>query len=79
VSKQYVYGEQALLEMKRAVYGQLEDASFSGRIPGCPGVPSFARSQGNPGPRYFVEEREALGGYHRFLPVSCLLDSRLDA
>lgn len=42
MSKRYIlsgYVEQA---MRDAVYDKLEDATFSGRIPCCPGVLAFA-------------------------------------
>jgi predicted RNase H-like HicB family nuclease len=39
VSSEYV--EYVELAMAQAVYDKLEDASFSGRIPSCPGVLSF--------------------------------------
>jgi predicted RNase H-like HicB family nuclease len=42
VSKRYVFSEYVELAMADAVYDKLEDASFSGRIPSCPGVLSFA-------------------------------------
>jgi predicted RNase H-like HicB family nuclease len=42
VSKRYVLREYVELAMADAVYDKLEDASFSGRIPSCPGVLSFA-------------------------------------
>jgi predicted RNase H-like HicB family nuclease len=32
------------LAMEQALYDKLEDASFSGRIPSCPGVLAFAPS-----------------------------------
>ncbi len=42
MSKRYVLSEYVELAMRDAVYDKLEDASFSGRIPSCPGVLSFA-------------------------------------
>jgi len=42
VSKRYVLSEYVELAMNQAIYDKLEDASFSGRIPACPGVLSFA-------------------------------------
>ena len=42
MSKRYVLSEYVELAMAQAVYNKLEDASFSGRIPACPGVLSFA-------------------------------------
>jgi predicted RNase H-like HicB family nuclease len=42
VSKRYVPSEYVELAMNQAIYDKLEDASFSGRIPACPGVLSFA-------------------------------------
>jgi hypothetical protein len=41
-SKRYVFGEYVGLAMGQAIYDKLEDASYSGRIPSCPGVLSFA-------------------------------------
>jgi predicted RNase H-like HicB family nuclease len=42
VSKRYVLSEYVELAMNQAIYDKLEDASFSGRIPACPGVLAFA-------------------------------------
>jgi hypothetical protein len=42
VSKRYVLSEYVELAMRQALYDKLEDNSFSGRIPSCPGVLSFA-------------------------------------
>jgi predicted RNase H-like HicB family nuclease len=42
VSKRYVLSEYVELAMSEAVYDKLEDGTFSGRIPPCPGVLSFA-------------------------------------
>jgi predicted RNase H-like HicB family nuclease len=42
VCKQYVLSEYVGLAMAQAIYDKLEDASYSGRIPSCPGVLSFA-------------------------------------
>ena len=42
MSKRYVLSEYVELAMRDAVYDKLEDATFSGRIPSCPGVLSFA-------------------------------------
>lgn len=42
MSKRYVLSEYVELAMNQAIYDKLEDASFSGRIPECPGVLSFA-------------------------------------
>ena len=42
MSKRYVLSEYVELAMREAVYDKLEDSSFSGRIPSCPGVLSFA-------------------------------------
>ncbi|HXY23974.1 MAG TPA: hypothetical protein VEI73_04945 [Candidatus Acidoferrum sp.] len=42
MGKRYVLSEYVALAMEEAVYDKLEDASFSGRIPSCPGVVSFA-------------------------------------
>ena len=40
--KRYVLSEYVELAMGQAVYDKLEDNSFAGRIPRCPGVLSFA-------------------------------------
>jgi predicted RNase H-like HicB family nuclease len=42
VSKRYVLSEYVELAMGQALYDKLEDHSFSGRIPSCPGVLAFA-------------------------------------
>jgi predicted RNase H-like HicB family nuclease len=42
VSKRYVLSEYVELAMGQAICDKLEDASFSGRIPSCPGVLAFA-------------------------------------
>ena len=42
MSKRYVLSEYVKLAMSEATYDKLEDSSFSGRIPSCPGVVSFA-------------------------------------
>jgi predicted RNase H-like HicB family nuclease len=42
VSKRYVLSEYVELAMEQALYDKLDDASFSGRIPSCPGVLAFA-------------------------------------
>ena len=42
MSKRYVLSEYVELAMRQALYDKLEDNSFSGRIPSCPGVLSFA-------------------------------------
>jgi len=42
VSKRYVLSEYVELAMEQALYDKLEDISFSGRIPSCPGVLAFA-------------------------------------
>jgi predicted RNase H-like HicB family nuclease len=42
LSKRYVLSEYVELAMRDAVYDKLEDATFSGRIPSCPGVLAFA-------------------------------------
>jgi predicted RNase H-like HicB family nuclease len=42
VSKRYVLSEYVELAMNQAIYDKLEDTSFSGRIPACPGVLAFA-------------------------------------
>jgi predicted RNase H-like HicB family nuclease len=42
LSKRYVLSEYVELAMRDALYDKLEDATFSGRIPSCPGVLAFA-------------------------------------
>lgn len=42
--KRYVLSEYVELAMGQALYDKLEDNSFAGRIPTCPGVLSFART-----------------------------------
>lgn len=42
MSKRYVLSEYVELAMRDALYDKLEDATFSGRIPSCPGVLAFA-------------------------------------
>ena len=42
MSKRYVLSEYVELARRDAVYDKLEDATFSGRIPSCPGVLAFA-------------------------------------
>jgi predicted RNase H-like HicB family nuclease len=42
VSKRYVLSEYVELAMSQALYDKLEDSTFSGSIPSCPGVLSFA-------------------------------------
>ena len=42
MSKRYVLSEYVELAIRDAVYDKLEDATFSGRIPSCPGVLAFA-------------------------------------
>ncbi len=42
MSKRYVLSEYVGLAMEQALYDKLDDASFSGRIPSCPGVLAFA-------------------------------------
>jgi predicted RNase H-like HicB family nuclease len=42
VSKRYVLSRYVELAMGQALYDKLEDNTFSGRIPPCPGVLSFA-------------------------------------
>jgi predicted RNase H-like HicB family nuclease len=42
VSKRYVLSEYVELAMEQALYDKLENSSFSGRIPSCPGVLAFA-------------------------------------
>ena len=45
MSKRYVLSKYVELAMSQAVYDKLEDASFSGRIPACPGVRSRRHSR----------------------------------
>ena len=42
MSKRYVLSEYVELAMSQALYDKLEDNTFSGSIPTCPGVLSFA-------------------------------------
>ncbi len=42
MSKRYVLSEYVELAMSQALFDKLEDNTFSGRIPSCPGVVSFA-------------------------------------
>ncbi len=42
MGKRYVLSEYVELAMSEATYDKLEDSSFAGRIPSCPGVLSFA-------------------------------------
>jgi len=42
VGKRYVLSEYVELAMEDAEYDKLEDGTFSGRIPSCPGVLAFA-------------------------------------
>ncbi len=42
MGKRYILSEYVELAMSEAIYDKLEDSSFSGRIPSCPGVLSFA-------------------------------------
>ena len=44
MSKRYVLSEYVERAVEQALYDKLEDASFSGRIPSCPGVIAFAPS-----------------------------------
>ncbi len=44
MSKRYVLSEYVERAMEQALYDKLEDSSFSGRIPACPGVIAFAAS-----------------------------------
>jgi hypothetical protein len=44
VSKRYVLSEYVERAMEEAVYDKLEDGTFSGRIPSCPGVIAFSGS-----------------------------------
>jgi predicted RNase H-like HicB family nuclease len=45
MSKRYVLSQYVELAMAQAVYSKLEDGTFSGRIPSCPGVLAFASSR----------------------------------
>ncbi len=42
MSKRYILSEYVALAMSEATYDKLEDSTFSGCIPSCPGVLSFA-------------------------------------
>jgi predicted RNase H-like HicB family nuclease len=42
VGKRYILSDYVERAMEQAQYDKLEDASFAGRIPCCPGVVSFA-------------------------------------
>ena len=44
VSKRYILSEYVERAMEQAGYDKLEDGSFTGRIPSCPGVIAFAGS-----------------------------------
>lgn len=44
MSKRYVLSEYVERAMEQALFDKLEDGSFSGRIPDCPGVIAFAPS-----------------------------------
>ena len=44
MGKRYVLSEYVELAMSQALYDKLEDNTFSGRIPSCPGVLSFAQT-----------------------------------
>ncbi len=45
MSKRYVLSQYVELAREQAVYSKLEDGSFSGRIPSCPGVLAFAATR----------------------------------
>lgn len=42
MSRRYILTEYVHQALEQAVYDKLEDKSFAGRIPGCPGVVAFA-------------------------------------
>ena len=42
MGKRYILSEYVEQAMEQALYDKLEDASFAGRIPPCPGVLAFA-------------------------------------
>jgi predicted RNase H-like HicB family nuclease len=42
LGKRYILSEYVEQAMEQALYDKLEDASFAGRIPPCPGVLAFA-------------------------------------
>ena len=44
VSKRYILNEYVERAMEEAVYDKLEDGTFRGRIPSCPGVIAFSGS-----------------------------------
>ena len=44
MSKRYVLSEYVELAMSQALFDKLEDNTFSGCIPSCPGVLSFAQT-----------------------------------
>jgi predicted RNase H-like HicB family nuclease len=44
MSKKFVLSEYLSKAMSQARYEKLEDRSYSGRIPACPGVIAFGRS-----------------------------------
>ena len=44
MSKRYILSEYVERAMEQALYDKLDDASFAGRIPSCPGVIAFAPS-----------------------------------
>lgn len=44
MGKRYVLSEYVERAMEQALYDKLAEASFSGRIPSCPGVIAFAPS-----------------------------------
>jgi predicted RNase H-like HicB family nuclease len=44
VAKQFILSEYVQRAMEEAAYDKLEDGSYSGRIPRCPGVIAFAGS-----------------------------------
>jgi predicted RNase H-like HicB family nuclease len=44
VSSRYVLSDYVAAALAEAAYDKLEDGSYSGRIPGCPGVIAFGAS-----------------------------------
>jgi len=44
MSPRYILSDYVAQALSEAVYDKLEDSSFAGRIPPCPGVVAFAKS-----------------------------------
>ena len=42
MSRRYILTEYVHCALEQAVYDKLDDDTFAGRIPGCPGVVAFA-------------------------------------